>query len=393
MRDSAYVDYGRLINNYPNSARIYFSRGLYNFEQKKYKEAKSDFSKAIILQPNNFNYYLNKGDCFKLLNEKDSMIFYYQYALKVAPDNLNSINRYAEGLDFYNDYDTSSYYYQKSMEIDTSLRSVLTNKIAENYNKIGKYQSSINICNKQIKFITNEFDLIDIRYQRAVANFNLCNYVLSENDLEIIIQNHGSLEYRKVKNYFLREAALNKVQFQDILFLLARSQYFQKKYEQCIKNCQVLIENKKYQSGIVNEMLINATQLIAVAQTDTKKYTHAIKSYESLIELDSTEWIYFNNKSDCLMSLKLYDEATAGFENSIKLILKSESHLFSIDLPKPWFNLGHCYFMLGNYFLSIRTYFDGLKIFFGFTFWPFLILILGTLIRKKICMAYRMFIA
>ena len=66
----------------------FYYRGCAKVNATKYKDAISDFEKAIELKPDYADAYFNLGRTYYLLNDEDKACEYYQLAAKYGRPNL-----------------------------------------------------------------------------------------------------------------------------------------------------------------------------------------------------------------------------------------------------------------------------------------------------------------
>ncbi len=85
--------YTKAISIDPNDAEAYINRGVAYTNLRKYEEAISDYTKAISIDPNDANAYCNrgnvfylKGDCFNAKKDWEKAIeLYPSYESKLRP--------------------------------------------------------------------------------------------------------------------------------------------------------------------------------------------------------------------------------------------------------------------------------------------------------------------
>lgn len=69
------------------SAKTYCDSGLIKIELKDYKGALADYTKAIQLEPNNYDAYLGRGKAERLLKDYNNSIKDYTKAIELNPNN------------------------------------------------------------------------------------------------------------------------------------------------------------------------------------------------------------------------------------------------------------------------------------------------------------------
>jgi len=89
--------YGRAIGLYPNFPEAYYNRGwFYQFQQKDYQKALSDFDHAIAFDPEEAFYYNSRGFCRAHIEDNQGAIADYNRTLELDPANLIAVMRRAE---------------------------------------------------------------------------------------------------------------------------------------------------------------------------------------------------------------------------------------------------------------------------------------------------------
>lgn len=73
------------INNSPNQANYYDTRGWIYFRQGKYEEALVDFTKAYELDDTSLSITEHLGDVYSKLNQTENALLYWEKALQLAP--------------------------------------------------------------------------------------------------------------------------------------------------------------------------------------------------------------------------------------------------------------------------------------------------------------------
>jgi len=85
--EKALDDFDHAIELNPNSAIIYYNRGLVYTDLEEQKQAIEDFNQAILLNPNDAFAYYNRGIAYADLNEHQQAITDFNQAIKLAPKN------------------------------------------------------------------------------------------------------------------------------------------------------------------------------------------------------------------------------------------------------------------------------------------------------------------
>lgn len=86
--DKAEEAFTKAIKYDKGNYEAYYLRGCAKTNSRKYKEAITDFEKAIELKPDYADAYFNIGNAYHLLNDEDSACEYYKLAQKYGRPNL-----------------------------------------------------------------------------------------------------------------------------------------------------------------------------------------------------------------------------------------------------------------------------------------------------------------
>ncbi len=81
-----------LIRNYPDSATLYFRKGLVQAKMKKFREALEDFSEALRLDSGLTEALINRGTVHYYLNELNQAESDLRTALRLTPGEGNALN-------------------------------------------------------------------------------------------------------------------------------------------------------------------------------------------------------------------------------------------------------------------------------------------------------------
>jgi len=121
--DLALADINNYLAQIDNvSAIAYYNKGLIYHEIKKYKEAQTNYLKAIHLKDDYIDAYYNLGILKSEINEFSEAIKYYNKALEIMPNHsLSMINR---AFAFYKlkHFDNALAGFKKSLELDSTYK-------------------------------------------------------------------------------------------------------------------------------------------------------------------------------------------------------------------------------------------------------------------------------
>ncbi len=89
-----YTKYTKAIEIDPNNANAYVNRGIANRNLDNYSEAISDFSKAMEIDPKYVDAYVNRGIAKRTLGDSDGAIYDFNKVINIDPNNANAyVNR------------------------------------------------------------------------------------------------------------------------------------------------------------------------------------------------------------------------------------------------------------------------------------------------------------
>jgi tetratricopeptide (TPR) repeat protein len=129
--------------------------GIQAIDSNNIDQAIERFMKAIDINPNDADSYINLGVCFHKMNNINRAIREYEKALSIEPNNITALKNLA--LIYYEDgqiHDAIDLY-EKILKIEPNSSNV-KKMLANSYRKIGKISSAIDMYQEHIK--TNEND-------------------------------------------------------------------------------------------------------------------------------------------------------------------------------------------------------------------------------------------
>jgi len=84
--DTKYLEYAITVE--PLNPQNIFKKGFLLEKNKFYEDAIKNYEKVILIEKNNFNYYLSLARCFYYLNNIETSIKYYEKTIKYNPYNI-----------------------------------------------------------------------------------------------------------------------------------------------------------------------------------------------------------------------------------------------------------------------------------------------------------------
>ncbi|AEM20745.1 TPR domain-containing protein [Brachyspira intermedia PWS/A] len=258
--EEAIEDFNRAIKLDPNNSDAYLNRGISKSDLGNDKEAIEDFNRAIELEPDNSDAYLNRGISKSDLGNDKEAIEDYNKSIELNPYNeegyiyrglsKSNLKRYREAIKDYN----------KAIELVPNDSEVYLNRGASK-GYLKEYESSINDFNKAIELNPNDehiyfnrgiskFDLK--RYREAIEDYNKA-IKLNPNYIDAYINRGASKfdlkRYREAIEDFNKAIELNP-NANDVYFNLGLSNFNLKKYADVIENFNKVIElNPNYKDA------------------------------------------------------------------------------------------------------------------------------------------------
>ena len=387
--EKALKDFKKAVELDPNEADYYFEKGLAYYYLEKYKEALKDFSKAIKLNPKEAKYFYQKGYSYYLLNKNKEAIKEFHQAIKLDPNNDQFI--YNRGLAYYylENYENALFDLNKAIKLNPKkaqyfyFRGVTSLKFNQN-------QFAIRDFNKAIKLNPNEADYY---FEKGLAYYYLENYKNAIKEFHQAIKldpNNVDYVYNKGLAYYNLENFENALKIFDKAIELnpekshiwefrGRSKYFLDQYEEAIKDLDKAIELNPEDSYSWN--------FRGRSKYFLEKYEEAIKDLDKTIELnpeDSYSW-YFRGRSKYY--LDQYEEAIKDLDKAIELNPEDSfsweyrgfaylenlnfelaendfKKSYEIDGDKANFSdhIGQIFYRKKDYYIAIKHYLDALKI-------------------------------
>lgn len=191
-----------ILLGYKPDARFYYNRGIALQELKSYKEAIKDYSKAIELDSNLTESFINRGNSKLSLDDVNGAVKDYLHVLKIEPSNkfasanLKMVIKilYNRAITFTSkgQYKNAIENYSRLLEIGSANKSILLN-IGYAYIHIKSYDEAISNFEKCIALDDNYLDAymgISLAFF-AKGEVDNCDYYLSILKEKLGIKNIG----------------------------------------------------------------------------------------------------------------------------------------------------------------------------------------------------------
>ncbi|WP_372369528.1 protein kinase [Candidatus Uabimicrobium sp. HlEnr_7] len=198
----AILDYTKEIQKNSNSD-IYTNRGIVYFRLKKYKEALSDYNKAIEINDYNSRAYNSRGRIHALQKQYGKAIKDYDKSILRNPKNLKALNNRAFLYKEMKEYKKSLIDYNKIIDLSPKLYYAYQNR-SQVYKEQGKYKLALKDCDIAIKLKPdNAFaynnkgeNLFYLqKYKEALHHYDKSIFLNSQNSYAY--KNRGDLHYHK----------------------------------------------------------------------------------------------------------------------------------------------------------------------------------------------------
>lgn len=312
-----------------NSADKFYKQGLKNIDNGSYQEAASNFVKAIELNPNRAEYYIDYGMALIMLNENKEAILNFDKAI-LDKDNAiaNKNNKLAyrgKGIAYY-----KSYQYKEAIEqfdralsidelSDLDVDILYYKGSAEE--KAGLYEDVIQTYTLLIDHDSSDSTAYNHR-GLAYGKLHQFDKGLTDYDKAISLEkrnyDHYLGKYFLLKdadraeeaNKVLEEAAGIKIKTEEDKFNLARVHYYMDEYDLAINEFSSAFENgfeeSYYFLGNIYEM--------------RKDYEDAVINYKKYIEAEqvSKTALVYNQIGTCLLELGRNSEALSYIQTGLE---------------------------------------------------------------------------
>lgn len=310
------------------TAGHYYKNGIESFNNKNYEEAEDYFKKALELNENRAEYYINYGLTLTMLGEYDNALNYFDRAIfdksnRIVKQN-NKMALRGKGIAYFmsHDYPSAIDEFNKALVIDEldqlNLDILYYKALAESksglYDKAVSSYSQILVSKPKDAYIYNE---------RAFAYGKLGEYDKSVADYDKAIE----LENRNFNFYFSKYFLLlekgDKVAALDVLdraahieikteedkFNLAKIYYYKEEYS----NATISL-NEAFRNGFAD-----AYYYLGNIYEKQGDYESALDNYRLFIEDESSDKTasVYNQIALCYINLNQYEEALSYIKTGL----------------------------------------------------------------------------
>ena len=168
------------------SAKQYAQEGYKYYRAEDFVSAAEYYKKAIQLEPNNFDYYLNLGQSYFKLSDYSNSMIYYKKALEINPNNHIILAKIGSIYREIGKYDDAFHYYDLSLKIKPDYAYAFYG-IGTTYFYIGDYNNALSHLlkahdlNKQDKYTTNVLAAVYFLQSKYDSAINISNEELKYN--------------------------------------------------------------------------------------------------------------------------------------------------------------------------------------------------------------------
>ncbi len=310
------------------TAGSYYKEGIKNFKNKDYEKAEENLQKALELNGERAEYYIDYGMALVMLGEHDTANEYFD---RVILDKDNSIvyknNKLAlrgKGINYYKSYDyiNAIAEFEKALEIKEleSLNTDILLYMGSAQARTGLFEKAVNTYTKILEKKPSDADTYN---QRAFAYGKLSDFEngLKDYDKAIELDKHN-YDYYFGKYFLLLDkgdadgasAVLEQIANLEVVtredtFNLAKVHYYMEDYE------LAMIEfSEAGRNGFVNSFLY-----LGNIYANLGDYELAIFNYKQFIDNENSEksGTVYNQMGLCYLELEQYDKALESIQTGM----------------------------------------------------------------------------
>ena len=329
---TAIRDISKAIEIEPNNFEFYESRGIaYYFDIKNYDAAIKDLSKAIELNPKSDSSYYMRASIYHDLENYDEAVCDYVNAIEIDPDDEN----YYVGLGLV----VGSAKSDKSVDALTKFIKIKHNHELKGYYSDKVYNEATGYSYRARVYLHQE------NYNAAVKDHSKAIELDPKNSWHY---DDRAFFYKKIKNYDAAAKDYSKaieLDPKNRIHYKRRAELYKeiKNYEAAIKDYKKAIE---LDPDIVNHIGNLYDNHLAIYK-ETKNYDAAVKDYTEMINRYPKNKNPYWYRGWVYIKLQKYDEAIVDYTKVIELNPKD---------PSAYLNRGVAYESLKNYEQAIKDY-------------------------------------
>ena len=188
--------YNKAIELNPNDGNAYLNRGNTYNNLKKYDKAIEDYSKVIELNHNDGNAYFNRGNTYNNLKKYDKAIEDYSKVIELNPNDWKAYSNRGNTYIDLKKYDKAMEDYGKVIELNPNDGKAFFNR-GNAYNNLKKYDKAIEDFSKAIKFNSNDGEAY---LSRGIAYGSLEKYDKAIEDCKKFIELDNNVNSKLTKD-------------------------------------------------------------------------------------------------------------------------------------------------------------------------------------------------
>jgi tetratricopeptide (TPR) repeat protein len=162
----------------PENSDFFFNRGFAYLEMGELDTSIDDFSKAIEISPEVYEYFFNRGNAYFDLGKYQLAVSDYDVAIKINPGDSALFNNRGNAFEKLGEIENSLANYSESVRLDPDNPDTYYNR-ASLFLKQGQYLEAIHDLNELIAKVPNDFMAY---HMRGLAWKNKRNFEQAIND-------------------------------------------------------------------------------------------------------------------------------------------------------------------------------------------------------------------
>ena len=179
--ERAIADFDRALELDPNNIQAYLNRGRLYFGLKQYQEAIANLEHAIKLDPDNGTAYFYLGLVYRALNEHQQVIAKFDRIVELNPNSPIVYRRRGRTYSLFDEYERAIADFNRALELDPNSIGAYGSR-GQAYNHFEEHQLAIADFNRILELESQSAWAYHIRgrtylehlkeYQRAIEDFN-----------------------------------------------------------------------------------------------------------------------------------------------------------------------------------------------------------------------------
>ena len=330
----------------PTLSMYYGRRANYFLNKGRYKDAMIDLNKAIRLNGDDHQLYIDRGDTYYYLKNENLSLKDYQKAISIVPSDLTAYGRRAFLYKSKKEFDTAINEYSKYINLQNIEGDYFVRNKASAYHERGAIYFSLRKYSEALDDFTKVIELmpkVALGYAtRAETYYKLNNYAAAYNDINKAIEfdtSHyfpyllrGQIELKHMNKIvhsivdFDKAIELNP-NYADVYYFRANAYYKIDNFDKSIADYSKALELNPKGSNIY----------FSRSEAYSKKGQHgrAIHDLNKAIELVPNDPSYYNARGMEFLEIKKYNDAERDFKKGLSLdpndmsLMGSLSELYS----------------------------------------------------------------